>query len=173
MSMIFVAGPIVLARQIVFKKIVYNLQSQNVFYDGIGKIEELGTNEFSKNEIVSLVENSIIENPKKDFYIFTGVGLSLCIKDIIQKYPLAVVYLLKENEDTVELEPLSESYNVNLDILKTVNQQIINNLNDLTTKFDLSWRPVDPPIIRPNNSIKYTPEGASSKTEFLVATINL
>jgi len=174
MSMIFVIGPLSQAKIVVFKKIINNLSSQNIFHKSIGVVAELKHEErYLKDEIINSVKQHILENPKKDAYIFTGVGLSLHIDSLVKEFPSAVYYVLKTGEEFDHLQGVSEEFDIDINTLIDVDQQIVSKIDNLGGKFDLEWKPAAPPVILPDNTVKYSIEGGTTRIPFVIATINL
>jgi len=87
-----------------------------------------------------------IESTEEENIIFSGVGLSLYIKEIREKYPAANIYFVKSSKSKLETDPsFKETMLMLVDditedwILKT-NEKINSIINEFESSETLVWR---------------------------------
>jgi hypothetical protein len=89
-----------------------------------------------------------IESAEEENLIFSGVGLSLYIKQIVQQYPAASIYFVKSSKSKLETDPLfKEAMLMLVDditedwILKT-NEKINSIIDEFENTNPLNWKTI-------------------------------
>lgn len=110
-------------------------------------------------DCIQQIESHLKLFPEKQHYIVTGPLCGLHMSTIIQKFPTALVYLIKsKNQKIFNDKELLGSKVATYNVL--VNQQ----MHQLASKLSIEWQYVNFPLINPNGAINFSKSSLGSST---------
>jgi hypothetical protein len=185
MKIHFIVGPYGSGRQKIFKKLLGTLKRLSMVKtvgDGVGGIA--GKNLIPDLDPTSLehclyqINQKIIQFNNCDHYVFTGTGLSIHIKSIMQTYPDAALYMVRRSDPSIELksnilETISSNFDVTSEWVTAHSAEVRAAHETYADELGVSWKPVNTPVFTINNTPNWTPDDETSDTSIEMVVYNL
>jgi hypothetical protein len=185
MKIHFIVGPYGSGRQKIFKKLLGTLKrlpGVTVVGDGIGGtagkelIPDLDTTSLA--HCLYQINQKIIQFDDCDHYVFSGTGLSIHIKSIMQAYPDAALYMVRRSDAGIELTPnildtISSNFDVTPEWVTAHNAEVRAAHETYADELGVPWKPVNTPVFTINNTPNWAADNEVSDTSIEMAAYNL
>jgi hypothetical protein len=185
MKIFFVVGTFGSGRMKVFKKLLSAVkQDRSISAIGNGIGGTAGSEAIGGNDNITLeiclyqLSNAFSMFSEKDYYIFTGTGLTKHIKEIMAVYPDAGIYMLRRTDPDLELtdenvSKRSTKSNATEEWVRSFNAEIRSELESYADELGITWRAVNSPVFTLGTTPNWADDPSSADTNIEIAGYNI